>query len=420
MTLTDAVAETSPTRTATPTDADLLDRFASILAEIAATAAEREATRTLPHTEMERLRLAGFGALRLPVAAGGHGASLRQLILLLQALGAADSNLPQALRQHFFQVELLLLAPDDADNARWLERVAAGDLFGSGTTEPHGSAIGEVRTVLRTEPDGTLRLSGRKIYGTGNAYAQWIPVGAVDERGTPVVPVVPVDREGVTLLDDWDGFGQRLTATSTTVFEDVLVHPDEVRRFSTGGPARGGAGLHQTVLLAALSGVIEASARELTEQVRAKRRVYFTGTGELPRHDAVVQEQVGRARAAADTSRYIVDGVARELEDAWAVWWRADASAEAVDARFVDVELAVSSAQVVLSELALQTTSHLLDVLGASSLSTGLGLDRHWRNARALASHNPYPFKARLLGDHALNGTEPPGFAVGKDVGEKR
>lgn len=418
MTLTEAVARDA--RNAAPTDAELLARFEALFAEIAASAAAREEARELAQREMERLRLAGFGALRLPVELGGHGASLRQLIALLQSLGAADSNLPQALRQHFFQVELLLLDPAEGDNARWLERVAAGDLFGSGTTEPRGSALGEVNTVLRTAPDGTLRLSGRKIYGTGNAYAQWIPVGAVDEQGSPVVPVVPVDRDGVTLLDDWDGFGQRLTATSTTVFEDVLVQPDEVRRFTGDGPARGGAGLHQAVLLAALSGVTEASARELADQVRAKRRVYFTGTGELPRHDAVVQEQVGRARAAADASRLIVDGIGRELEDAWAVWTSAGASAEEIDARFVDVELAVSSAQVVLSELALQTTSHLLDVLGASSLSTSLGLDRHWRNARALASHNPYPFKARLLGDHVLNGTEPPGFAVGRDVGDKR
>lgn len=409
-----------PTRLANPTDAELLSRFSALFDSIAATAAAREQSRTLPHDDVAGLRAAGFGALRLPVERGGHGATLRQLILLLQALGAADSNLPQALRQHYYQVEMLLRDPDDETNSRWLDRVAAGDLFGSGTTEPHGSALGQVSTVLRALPDGTFRLSGRKIYGTGNAYAQWIPVGAVDEDGVPVVPIVPTDRAGVTLLDDWNGFGQRLTATSTTLFEDVVVQPDEVRRFAEDGPSRGGSGLHQTVLLAALSGVIESATREITVILREKKRVYFTGTGELPRHDAVVQEQLGRLRAAADASRFIVDGVGRELEAAWALWGDPSATAADIDARFVDVELAVSSAQVTVSELALSATSHLLDVLGASSLDIGLGLDRHWRNARALASHNPYPFKARLLGDNALNGTLPPEFAVGKDVGEKR
>lgn len=33
------------------------------------------------------------------------------------------------------------------------------------------------------------------------------------------------------------------------------------------------------------------------------------------------------------------------------------------------------------------------------------GLDRHWRNARVLSSHNPLIYRARLLGDRAVNGT---------------
>ncbi|MFT4307466.1 MAG: acyl-CoA dehydrogenase family protein [Microbacterium sp.] len=400
-------------------DQELLAGFAPLFERIARGAAARERTRALPLEEMRELALAGIGAVRVPAELGGAGVSLRQLLGLLRELAAADSNLPQALRQHYYQVELLLQRRQDPDAQAWLRRVVAGDLFGSATTEPHGSRLGEVSTVLRRDPAGGYRLNGRKIYGTGNAYAQWLPVGAVDEDGVPVVPVVPRDRAGVTLLDDWDGFGQRLTATSTTVFEDVAVSDDEVRRFPLEGPKRGGSGLHQTVLLATLAGIAQAAARDLAEIVRVKTRVYFTGTGELPRDDAVVQEQVGRAQAAADAARWILEGLARELEGAWRLWRDPDADPAVVDAAFVDVELAVASAQVTISESVLDQTAHLLDVLGASSLSSRLGLDRHWRNARAIASHNPYPFKARLLGDHLLTGAEPEGFAVGKDVGDK-
>ncbi|WP_198671005.1 hypothetical protein [Mycolicibacterium smegmatis] len=45
---------------------------------------------------------------------------------------------------------------------------------------------------------------------------------------------------------------------------------------------------------------------------------------------------------------------------------------------------------------------------GATSARTGLDLDRHWRNARTLASHNPDSYKLRYLGDHLLNGATPP------------
>jgi alkylation response protein AidB-like acyl-CoA dehydrogenase len=35
-------------------------------------------------------------------------------------------------------------------------------------------------------------------------------------EGTIAAITLPVDREGLSILDDWDGFGQRLTGTGTT------------------------------------------------------------------------------------------------------------------------------------------------------------------------------------------------------------
>ena len=34
-------------------------------------------------------------------------------------------------------------------------------------------------------------------------------------------------------------------------------------------------------------------------------------------------------------------------------------------------------------------------------------LDRHWRNARTLASHNPVIYRDRIVGDYVLNRTSP-------------
>lgn len=46
--------------------------------------------------------------------------------------------------------------------------------------------------------------------------------------------------------------------------------------------------------------------------------------------------------------------------------------------------------------------------LGASSTSAGKALDWHWRNARTVSTHNPFIDKARVVGDWAINGNEPP------------
>lgn len=400
-------------------DAELLEAFQPIFTRLSEQAAHNEASKTLPFELVQELGNSGFGALRVPVEQGGKGVSFRQLLYLLRHLGAADSNIPQALRQHFYQVEQLLLAPDDVNAQSLLERTVAGDYFGNATTEPHGTPIGVINTRLSAHRDGSYRLNGRKIYGTGNQYAQWIPVAAVDEKGQGVVPIVPVNRPGVVINDDWNGFGQRLTATDSVEFRNVRVEPSEIRTFTEQGPTRGGSGLHQAVLLATLVGIAHGATDTLATLIGKSKRVFFTGTGSIPPNDPVVQTHLGQARAVADCTAWILDGIGRKMDLAWNLWANPTSSSEEIDNAFIDVELAVASAQVVISQQVIDLTAHLQDVLGASSLNAALGIDRFWRNARALASHNPVPFKARMLGDYELNGALPPIFIPGFDVGEK-
>ena len=47
------------------------------------------------------------------------------------------------------------------------------------------------------------------------------------------------------------------------------------------------------------------------------------------------------------------------------------------------------------------------EVGGASAVSQSRALDRHWRNARVLASHNPLIYRARILGHYVVNGVSP-------------
>jgi alkylation response protein AidB-like acyl-CoA dehydrogenase len=56
----------------------------------------------------------------------------------------------------------------------------------------------------------------------------------------------------------------------------------------------------------------------------------------------------------------------------------------------------------------LEATTGLFDALGASAVKEGLGLDRYWRNARTIASHNPRIYRDRIVGAFAVNGTAPP------------
>jgi alkylation response protein AidB-like acyl-CoA dehydrogenase len=391
-----------------------IDSLTPLLAEVRRAAPANDVDRVHPFPEVRRLAEAGLGGARVPVELGGHGLELAEFFDLLITLGAADSNLPQALRQHFFRVELILLGEQSAERDELLRQVAAGTIYGNATSEVSDVPIGTMNTVLRPHDDGSFRLNGKKFYSTGNLYAQFIPVAAVDDNGDSVVAIVPAGRPGVSIADDWMGFGQRLTASGTTTFTDVVVEESEIQRY--GAPdSHHGMGFHQLILLATLAGIARAAADDVRDFVRDRNRVYSAGSGDLPRHDPIIQEAVGRAESAAFTARAIVLAAAAELQVAWDSWNSPDAGA--TSAAFADADITVSAAQVAIVPLVLDQTSHIFDALGASSTHSRAALDRHWRNARTVGSHNPWIYKARQVGDYVLNDVLPPIFVAGSDVG---
>jgi len=78
------------------------------------------------------------------------------------------------------------------------------------------------------------------------------------------------------------------------------------------------------------------------------------------------------------------------------------------DPLFVEAALRSAKAKVVVDQLALAAGTRLFDVGGASAAKQAAQLDRHWRNIRTIASHNPGLYKARAIGNHAINGVPLP------------
>jgi alkylation response protein AidB-like acyl-CoA dehydrogenase len=107
-------------------------------------------------------------------------------------------------------------------------------------------------------------------------------------------------------------------------------------------------------------------------------------TASLGPVDAAVDRHTGLRAAGADPS---TDPVLRAaLERSW---------------------IAVAQAQTVVTDAVLDATTLVFDALGSSGTFRSLGLDRHWRNARTLASHNPRVHKRRIVGDLLVNGASP-------------
>lgn len=377
---------------------ELAEEFRPLFGRIAAGAREREIAHSHPREEVRALAAAGFGALRVPVEAGGRGVSLESLTRLWVELARADSQLPQILRTHFAFVESIArLGPQWQE--RWYPRILAGGVFGNASTERSGNVIGDTATKAIRTDDG-WRIHGTKYYSTGSLYADWVTVTVTtDEHEGRLFAIVDAADPGVELLDDWNGFGQRLTASGTTHLRDARIIDDAlIPRID--GPADG-PGYVQLVLLATLTGIARAALDEAIDLIRSRVRVFNTGTGVLTRDEPQVLQLVGELSADAWTAEALVRAAARAF-DATA----GDDSPEAYAIR----ELAVERAQTVVPRLAIQTAERIFDALGASATDRSLALDRHRRNARTIATHNPSLFKARIVGDFEVNGTVPVGL----------
>ncbi|MBW0274112.1 acyl-CoA dehydrogenase [Nocardia sp. MH4] len=397
------------TETKRAADSELDDVFRPLFDRIAEGAVARETDRELAHAEIAALRAARFGALRVPVEFGGYGASVRQLFRLLIDLAAAESNLPQALRVHFSFVEDQLLAAAGPARERWLRAVTEGTLVGNAITEPGVGAVDRYRTRL-TRDGEHWRLDGTKFYSTGSLYADHILVAA-DRDGERVGVLVGAHADGVRQHDDWDGFGQRLTASGTTEFTAVRVTEEQILGpgYGVPGPTYATSYL-QLVQLAVLAGIAQRAESDVREWVSRRTRGYTHSAADLPRHDPLVQQVIGQLSAAAFSARANVLAVADLLDEVLA--------AGATDEKALTaVELAAAQAQLAVIDTVLPATSLLFEVGGASIVSEGLRLDRHWRNARTISVHNPAIQKARAVGDHLLNGTDLPfGWSAGERV----
>jgi alkylation response protein AidB-like acyl-CoA dehydrogenase len=380
---------------------ELRARFAPIFASIAANAPRHEAERSHPFDEVRALKEAGFGALRLDPIDGGSGATLEQYFALLIELASADSNFPQIWRLHIAFTEDQL---GREGGARWREEIASGSFFGGAWSETGGATFLDLGTTLTPAGDGYL-LNGKKFYSTGSLYSDWISVLA--PLGGPldlVTAVVRSDARGVRIEDDWTGIGQRLTGSGTTIYSDVEVAAADVYSFAEHVPYA--EALMQLVHLATLAGIARAAHRDMVTALRSRTRVYPAGLSAVAREDPQYHEIVGRVGALASATEASVLWAARQLDEV-VDSIRTGTDPEEAGGLITSATIAVFEAQLTVTEQTLEAATLIYDVLGSSALDQSTQLDRHWRNARTLTSHNPRAYKARIVGDWHLNGADP-------------
>ena len=322
---------TQTTSGATPVDllarppyrSELLDRlhdeWGPLFRDIASGTVQRELDGVLPFEAVRRLKDEGFGALRVPRAYGGRGATVAgadgALDRARRRRREPDAGLPGALRVRRGPP---VAAPT---RARPVGVVRTFRRRGDRRQRLDGGRAGRRstprETVLDPQVDG-YRLSGTKYYTTGSIFAEWADVYARRHRHGQdddfAIAVVDTRVGGVTVSDDWDGFGQRGTGSGTTTFERrARCPPDHVLPFDQRFPYQ--TAVYQLNLLATLSGIARAALADAVDEVRSRERNFSHANAAAGARRPAGAGRVGEIAAATYAAEAATLRVAAAVQD---------------------------------------------------------------------------------------------------------
>jgi SfnB family sulfur acquisition oxidoreductase len=381
-------------------DAEALAVAAALADEFRAGASARDAERRLPRAELEQLSASGLLAVTVPAEHGGADVSALTLAEIFRLLASADGSLAQIPQSHFAYVNVIRRQGTEGQRKFFFAELLAGRRFGNAQSEAGTKHVQDIRTRLQPQPDGSYVLTGVKHYSTGALFADWIPVLAGAEDDRLHVAYVPADAPGLTVIDDWDGLGQRTTASGTVRLDGVPVPGDRVlpHHLTFAGPQLHGA-VAQLLHAAIDTGIAAGALAEAAEFVRTKSRPWFESGVETAAEDPLLIQRFGELALQTRASEALLREAARAVDAA-----RTDLT----DDTAAEASVAVAAAKVQAAQAAVEVASALFEVSGTRAALNSLNLHRHWRDARTHTLHDPARWKIQHIGRYVLNGTRPP------------
>ncbi|WAT02597.1 SfnB family sulfur acquisition oxidoreductase [Rouxiella chamberiensis] len=380
------------------TEQQALEAAHTVAALAITEAAHRDRERIYPLEALALFSRSGLGSISVPREFGGGGLSYRTVADVFRIISAADPSLGQIPQNHFGIIQYLRDEGTLKQQKALFAKVVAGQRFGNGGPEKNTRHTREIAARLHRHGDA-LRLTGEKFYSTGALFAHIVVTTALDEQGKAQMAFIARPAEGLNIVDDWSGMGQRTTASGTVHLQGVEVDPRWLIAVPpTDKPSLRGP-VSQLIQAAIDAGIARGAFDEGCRFIREQSRPWI---------DAGVERNADDGQLQADVGRVYV-----ELKAAEALLRRAATLLDGIDATQLDAataaraSIAVAEAKVLTTTIALKASEKLLEWGGSRATLAKHGLDRHWRNARTHTLHDPVRWKYHAIGHYYLNGVYP-------------
>lgn len=376
---------------------DFLAQADALAARFAQTAVERDKAGGTPKAERDWIRASGLLKLVIPQAYGGLGESWVTVMQINRKFAEVDSSLAHLFSYHHLGVVAPHVFGSEEQKQRYYALTAENNWFWCNGFNPL-----DRRVIL--SPDGDrFRLNGTKSFCSGSVDSDLIPVTAVQEgvAGFRIV-IVPTQRDGVVVNDDWNNMGQRQTDSGSIAFNHVLVNPDEILTPSASEVFKTFRScLTQITFTNIYLGITLGALAAAKAYTQNHARAWITSGVEKATDDPYILHHYGEAWINIEAATVLTDRANHLVQLAWEQG--NDLTAE----QRGECAVAIATAKAFVTRIGLEITSKIFDVMGARATSSHYGFDRFWRNLRTFTLHDPVDYKIRALGNWALNGELP-------------
>jgi alkylation response protein AidB-like acyl-CoA dehydrogenase len=317
-------------------------RFATAIRQ---QASEHDINRILPYAELDELSRSGLTAIGVPPDYDGLDVSNSLLAEIVAIIAEGDASIGECLEVHFQALEHLRTQTGDELKKTLFARVLEGDRFAA-------TSFSEA-TALHSKGLG-YQLNGRSVASSGILFADWIAISATDASGCKFTLHILRESEGLQIVDDWDGFGQRTNGSASVVATNAHINADAaelVSFVSHPTSAAIGALLHASVDL----GIARASLSDLA------------GSPQAP------ATEIGKLTIGIETAAALLERAGRKLDIA---------QVNPTETMMDEAYFSASAARITASDVALEAANAVFAFSDCRTASIGLNLDRHWRNIR--------------------------------------
>lgn len=322
-----------------------------------------------PHISMAALREKELQTLAIPVRFGGMGAGLQEDILLLplalMKIANWCSSTSQVFALHQSAVQHIKIYGDENQKKFFFEEIKKGHYFGSFGAE------GRIKSTLRRVDKGYI-LNGEKIFTTGSLGATWAiwRVSSQDDiENRTYLPIINLHAKGITVLDTWDGIGQRGTGSGKVVAKNVFISEEHVMMVEEEKAT--------TILFASMFHINFSAQFIGIAQAALKEAIRYIQEIPLKKESDLVRLRIGELSAKTKAAEQLMLYAARQLQ-----------AFEDGQVTVESLQLSAAQTKIISTDTVLDVTNTIFQVMGARSATTAYNFDRFYRNARTLTLHD--------------------------------